>query len=420
MKTNLTRRLLALLLAMIVAVGAIPLTVIPASAAVAADGLVYEIIDGEITITGYNGSESKLYIPASIRGCPVTKIGYSAFSGCGVITEVTIPEGVTLIDADAFYYCTNLKSITLPDSLTYIGMSAFYSCEKLEGINIPSGVTTIGAGAFGGCISLASLTADSDNTVYYAEGNCIITRADKSVVAGCALSEIPEGVISIGSSAFRYCRNLTNITIPDSVKEIGSYAFGNCSNLVSIIFPEELESIGTYAFHNCISLADISIPKGVEEIESYAFYGCDSLENVTLPEGVKDIREYAFYNCKKLKSISIPEDVISISDYAFYYCEKLSTVYYGGTEEQWDKISIGSGNTYLTKAKRLYSGETEDPAERMGISYEIADGKVTVTGYTGILTELVIPATIEGYPVTAIGDWAFELCRNLKSVQVKK
>ena len=53
------------------------------------------------------------------------------------------------------------------------------------------------------------------------------------------------------------------------------------------------------------------------------------------------------------------------------------------------------------------------------LKYEIADGEVTITGYT---TEpegdLVIPEMIEGYPVTGIGDYAFIKCQSLSSVEL--
>ena len=45
-----------------------------------------------------------------------------------------------------------------------------------------------------------------------------------------------------------------------------------------------------------------------------------------------------------------------------------------------------------------------------GIMYEVYEDHVEITDYTGNATEVVIPAEIEGLPVTSIGDEAFYDC----------
>ena len=40
-------------------------------------------------------------------------------------------------------------------------------------------------------------------------------------------------------------------------------------------------------------------------------------------------------------------------------------------------------------------------------SYQIHDGMVTITGYTGPGGDVLVPDTIDGLPVTRIGDMAF-------------
>lgn len=53
------------------------------------------------------------------------------------------------------------------------------------------------------------------------------------------------------------------------------------------------------------------------------------------------------------------------------------------------------------------------------LTYEINNGKVTITGCdTSISGDVTIPETIEGYPVTEIGSYAFENCTNLTSVTI--
>ena len=50
-------------------------------------------------------------------------------------------------------------------------------------------------------------------------------------------------------------------------------------------------------------------------------------------------------------------------------------------------------------------------------TYQIVDGKITITDCEdSIWGDLAIPDTINGYPVTAIGMYAFDNCRYLNSV----
>ena len=48
--------------------------------------------------------------------------------------------------------------------------------------------------------------------------------------------------------------------------------------------------------------------------------------------------------------------------------------------------------------------------------YEVEDGKVTITGYTGNGGDVTVPDTIDGLPVTTIGDNAFCYCTGLTSI----
>ena len=53
-----------------------------------------------------------------------------------------------------------------------------------------------------------------------------------------------------------------------------------------------------------------------------------------------------------------------------------------------------------------------------GLEYKITDGKVTITDYTGSAAKIVIPSTIEGYPVTSIDDYAFIRCTSLENITI--
>lgn len=177
-----------------------------------------------------------------------------------------------------------------------------------------------------------------------------ITDCDESatsVVIPAEIDGVP--VTSIGYSAFKNCKSLTEIVIPDSVTDIGEYAFFLCTNLTSITLPKGIASIGCYAFDTCLSLTAITIPDSVTSIDYGAFWGCESLTSITIPgnvtsidygtfkdclslisiiipEGVTSIGNEAFRNCPSLTSITIPDSVVSIGEFAFYQCSDLTSI----------------------------------------------------------------------------------------------
>ncbi len=220
-------------------------------------------------------------------------------------------------------YCDKSASgeLTIPSEyngkpVTNIGEWAFSSCISLKSITIPDSVTNIGEDAFSSCTSLTSVSL----------GN---------------------GVTSIDFNTFEDCTNLISIIIPDSVTRIRDYAFGGCTSLPSITIPDSVTNIGEGAFSSCTSLKSITIPDSVTNIGEYAFSYCISLTSVSLGNGVTSIDSHTFAYCTNLISITIPYSVTRIEAWAFSNCTNLNTVYYGGTEENWNEIDIEIIENYL-------------------------------------------------------------------------
>jgi len=104
-------------------------------------------------------------------------------------------------------------------------------------------------------------------------------------------------VTSIGDNVFKYCGDLTGVTIPDNVTSIGDHAFSECNSLISITIPGSVTNIGEMAFSFCKSATNVTIGKGVRHICNNAFYGCSGLTNATLPDSVLWIGYAAFESC---------------------------------------------------------------------------------------------------------------------------
>ena len=311
----------------------------------------------------------------------VTSIGEHAFDSCSSLTSIDIPKSVIFIGEDAFSStslsvidipesvtsiepftfrdCIVLASVHLPSSLVSIGAEAFTSCSALSSVNIPNGVKSIGENAFSGCTSLNSITIPSS-----------VTSLGELVFAGCtsltsislpdSIGSIPprafdscsnltsvnisSGITTIGGRAFYDCISLSSITIPDSVTSIESGAFTGCSSLSSITLPRFITSIDTGVFSFCTNLKSITIPDEVTSIGQYSFWNCTSLTSIILPPFVDSIYHDAFNNCSSLISITIPSSLRFIDYYAFDNCSSLQDVYYAGTSEEWNKISISDRN----------------------------------------------------------------------------
>ena len=325
--------------------------------------MVYQASDDAATLVRYFGSDSKVDIPAELGGKPVTSIGVYAFWNCRSLTKVTIPEGVTSIKDSTFRYCISLTEVNIPKSVETIGDEAFQFCDSLTEVTIPKSVTSIG--------------------VY----------------------------------AFQYCNSLTEVTISEGVTSIGDGAFASCSSLTEVTIPEGVTSIGGTAFAYCSSLTEVTIPKSVTSIGGSAFQSCSSLTKATIPEGVTSIRGSVFEGCSSLREVTIPKSVTSIESHAFYNCGALATVYYGGTQEDWDalKKNISEYNTPLLNANIICAIQ-----ESNGFAYTVTGDEATITGYTGSAENIVIPSELGGKPVTAIADKAFEGYKNIVNIYIPK
>ena len=362
------------------------------SSANTSDGFEYTVNDDGVTatITQYTGNESDLTIPDTIDGYSTTAIGDWSFEWCSSLTSVIIPDSVTSIGYGAFYGCSSLTSVEIPDSVTSIGNIAFLFCENLTEISVATG-----------------------NTVYSSSDGVLFNK-DKSELmvfpAGKGKSYVmPDGVTSIGESAFFNCISLTSVTMPDSVTNIEKWAFNGCESLTSVTIPEGVKSIGEEAFAFCSKLTEISVASGNTVYSSsdgvlfnkdkseLVFFPAGKEGDYVIPDSVTSIGDSAFYHCRALTSVIIPDSVTSIGVRAFEECESLTFV------EMSDRItSIGEGT--FCSCGALTSVEIPDSVTSIGDS--------AFSG-CGALTSVTIPDR-----VTSIGNWVFEFCSALTFVAI--
>ena len=306
----------------------------------------------------------------------------------------------------------------MANSVTTIGQGAFAG-TSLRSVLIPDTVVSIGDGAFGGCPRLTAIIVDQVNPYYSSRDGFLFDRAQTTLVqcpgARAGSYAIPESVTTIGASAFVFCTGLTNVTIATNVVALERSAFAFCTGLTSITIPDSVTSIGNDAFFACIGLTRVSIGNGVTTIGDSAFYACTNLTRITIPDSVTTIGDSAFAYCTYLTCATIGSGVSELGDWTFSDCVRLTEVYFlGGVPTAGADVFYDANDAAVVYYQSGMGGW--DPwttfAGRQPVLlpfyYDTAtNNTITITGYTGPDPAAAIPATINGLPVTSIGDFAF-------------
>ena len=261
----------------------------------ATDGLEYQLQEDGTYYVGAGDAreEERIVIPKRHEGKKVTGIFEGGFAKCTNLTEIVIPNSVTVIGDNAFYNCRVLPSIELPKSVRKVDRMAFRLCRAIETVVFKGDDVELGPACFISCSSLTEITLPKNMKVlpYWTFDGC------------SALQEIklPAKLLEIGNEAFRSCTALTSISVPKEVKWIATNAFDDCIALTDAHF-DGPERIPEKFMQNTASLTTLSFGKGVKVIGSGAFENCEKLTRVTLPDGIERIEGSAFRSCQSLRA----------------------------------------------------------------------------------------------------------------------
>ena len=402
----------------------------------------YTVLDGEASLGG-SGSQTAitndptgvLSIPAALGGCPVTGVGDWAFRNLRM-ARVDFPESVRNIGSGAFYLCTNLVSVTLPQGVTNIGKKAFYCCYGLEEVVFPDGLASMGSDAFTGCRGVKAVTLSQNacsrgGGLFWTDSRSIETITLSASVTNFNAARFSSfgGLKSILVQEGNACYSSANglllskdgkelvrgvngyVVIPDGVVSVGRSAFSGCTNLVSVTIPDTVADFGEWAFTDCSRLAGLSLPSNMTRVASHMFYGCTQLESVAIPEGVTTIGQYAFEKCRGITSVTVPRSLAYVEMHAFSDCVNLAAVHITDVEA-WCRIAFeGAGANPLYCGPALYLDGTaitdlSIPDSIMEIkdhAFHGCSGLVSVTIHDGVV---------------GIGTSAFESCGELRSVRL--
>lgn len=266
--------------------------------------------------TSYKSVDGMLYSAdgKTLLYCPATKTFADG--------KLEIPAGTQTIAPGAFMDCTGISEVTLPNTVTLVGECAFYGLAGLNKVTFGGNALVnlvIGKYAFRGCSNLSEI----------------------ALMPGSRVSTISEG-------AFRDCTSLAAFTIPATATAIQADAFRGCTSLATITFESGAQPLafGEDVFYNCSSLTSIELPANVSEIPGI-FGGCASLTSVSIhkdnpyfvsdEEGVvfnKDKTVIIFFPLGKTGDYVLPSTVTTIANGVF-------------RDVKLDSITIGNAITHI-------------------------------------------------------------------------
>lgn len=368
-------------------------------------------------------------------GTKVTAIAKRAFNDCGSLKNVVLPASVIVLGEQAFRSCNKMASITFEGRIETIGGDVFsYTWDRGEfmvyvhdtdyeyyrtyeendwqntcvgkghlfNIELTKASEGLDLGDAGdGKYNLLGIGTCTDRIIVLPEN--VVSIADNAFASNQNIAKVVlnDELVSIGSKAFYDCNYLVDVVWNNKVQTIGSYAFFSCDRLDNVVIPasvltigddafmyvngsialvedSQATSFGAYAFAKC-KFSSINIPDTLQSVGQCCFEECTNLESIDL-KNVTSIGYGAFNSCTRLKYIVIGYKVQSIGTLAggcgFESCSSLNAVYFYGTQEEWNNISLNKDKDTL-ESKNLYFFKGSQPAGE-GNYWHYVDGVPTV------------------------------------------
>ncbi len=165
----------------------------------------------------------------------------------------------------------------------------------------------------------------------------------------------------VGDELVQYKGKSKRVVIPEGITTIGASAFWNNTYIEEIVLPQSLKRLGGDCFYYCTSLKSVNIPSGVWIMGNNPFAGCPMLEltnesehfvieddvlydkdktmiiyypmksqkrEFIIPDGVNCIGKHCFFACDNLEKIVIPKSITKLENNPFSGCTKLQVESY--------------------------------------------------------------------------------------------
>ena len=205
----------------------------------------------------------------------VIELGPFAFAGTG-LRRFEAPASLRSIGEKAFMHCHSLQSVSLNDGIERIGDSAFEG-SGISALTIPASIQSIGTSMTRHTNVVHSgprctLSIDERCAEYFLDGEGGLYRREADgahlmqlVDADMETYSVLDGAVAIEPYAFAFHDCITSARVPDTVRSIGSSAFRVCKDLRHVELADSIESIGDEAFYDT-NIESFRVPAALREL----------------------------------------------------------------------------------------------------------------------------------------------------------
>ena len=311
--------------------------------------------------TDYNyGDNPYAHITSVVLSNTIQEVGYSAFSNCYDIKNISWGTGIVTIGDYAFSNCIYLSSVTIPSVTKSIGYRAFYDCASLSSI------------------TFNALNCNDCNS--YGFYNAGYAASSLNVTVGSGVKKIPAYLFDTDENynyGDGFYAHITSVTLPASVQEIGRYSFGNCYDLKTVTINNKSMAFNDYSFYNCLSSLTFKCYQG-STADTYAknngFKRSYMGSVVTAPSataitGVSNTSYGVKLQWRKASGAS---------GYYIYRQSGQGSWYRVGTTSSLNYVdwSVSNGQLYRYRIYAYNSGGTGNPSSAVAICY-VSRTKIT-------------------------------------------
>ena len=431
------------------------------------NGMIFSKDGSELLFAPPAGSQYVI-LPESVR-----HIAPFAFDGTPLL-GVTLNEGLESIGERAFRN-TKLSELLLPTSLESIGERAFTGCENLYYVEAAGSPATVGSDAFSGChpfLSAYGPVEDCALSRYFRSAGCrynayfltlSLPLQEVQIIceAGASLA-LPESVETPEYRQFTgwfldsaATKPLTETVMP--AHDLKLYAGTEAIFEYEIVEdPDSGDTLGLRLTACRAAGPEIRIPETLDGLPVIGVAsGCfgAAFTRVTLPDTLSEIAEGAFADGTELVCTpgSAADAAARAAGYLTSECS-WTLRWDSGFAVVPEPVALHAGETItalptLIRSGYLFAGwyydadftlpfaeedtmpahdltlyaswellDEEEAALADSLRWNLDDGAVTITGYSGSATTLTLPASLHGYPVTAVAANAFAYCSTITEI----